>query len=293
MVVLKKEIAQPYNDGAASRIRMFKGSKIANFIVPLMFDVSGIINLIPDRAELQLRYFRNSPEYFLMVNSTITNKKYVVKLESATFRMIRYHLTAAELARHNSILNSGLRLAAMMQQIKRKTFLAGEQTLQFLCYQNILPEAIFIWFTSLKAANGDYHENPHKYILPKIRRLTIFKNEIPYPLPQGLVLNETARRSMQLPYFYLMRMLHGGSPTFMPAHMAKGYGIFCFDMTAGNTSNSSIMSKIESGTIRIEVDLEEQLIGDPIVMFVQGMFRKNVKIQGDTTHREISIVDLL
>jgi len=59
-------------------------------------------------------------------------------------------------------------------------------------------------------------------------------------------------------------------------------------MTAGNTSNSAITSRTETGTIRVEVDLTNNL-AKQMVMFVQGVFPKNVKFTGQ---REMSIVDV-
>lgn len=280
------------NTGAQKRRALFANSQTVNFIVPVMFDLSGVLNLIPDRADLQLRYYRNSPQFFLQTGDG-NDDSYVVRLNRAVFRMKRFQLTASELAHQNRILNSGggIMLAAIQQLIKRKTFTPGEQNLQFTCFRDVLPSMILLWFTDQRAANGSYKWNPlNRWMLP-IKRLNIYKNDIPYPIPNGINYpDERARQNNIKTYFYLLQMLHGGTPTFLPGEMGGGYAIFCFDMTAGNTSNTEISSRIESGTIRIEVDLERALAADETyIMCVQGLFQKGVKISGQ---REMAIVDL-
>ncbi len=275
------------NQGAAKRIGLVSGSKSANFIVPLMFDMGGVKNLIPDRSDLQLRYYRNTPEFWLMQPAGKT-ERFVVKLENAKFHMTRYQLASSELARLSRTLNaSGFLSSATQLLVKRRTYLIGEQNLSFLCFRDVLPAFIIPWFTYADAANGSYFSNPLQYIYPKIRRITVYKNDIAYPLSNGLYY--TSLTNHQLSYFYLLRNLHGGSPAFEPADMmaGNGYNIYCFDMTTGNTSNTAIMSPVESGTIRIEIELDEPL-AKSVVLFVCGMFGKNVKI---TEQRGMEIVD--
>ncbi len=275
------------NKGAKDRMRLISESKSANFIVPLMFDLGGVKNLIPDRADLQLRYYRNTPEFWLMQPAT-QHLQFVVKLKQAKFHVARYQLAPYELARLTRTLNSvGFLSSAALLLVKRRTFLAGEQNLSFICFRDVLPAFIIPWFTSAAAANGDTHRNPVQYLNPGIRRIIVYKNDIAYPLSNGISFPDLTNQ--QLSYFNLLRNLHGGSPSFEPADMqgANGNNIFCFDMTAGNTSNGAVTSPVESGTIRIEVDLDAPLTENTI-LFVEGVFGKNVKI---TEQRGMEIED--
>jgi len=275
-----------FNQGARLRKGLLEGSRSQNFIVPVQFDLGGVVNLIPDKAELQLRYFRNKPEFFLMKDG-LNTETYYVKLERAVFRMVRYQLAAGELSHLNRVLHgSGFSLAATQVVIKKRTFMVGEQNLSFTAFREILPSFILVWFVSQNAVNGSYTDNPFEYSLLALRKVGVYKNDIPYPLSNGLQIPKVA--NMELNYFFLMRNLHGGSPTFLPDDMVGGYSIYCFDMTTGNTSNSAITSRTETGTIRVEVDLHTPL-GKQMVMFVQGVFPKNVKFTGQ---REMSIVDV-
>src|SRR6185436_5803453 len=70
------------NEIASTRVGLFEMSRAANFIVPVMFDLGGVTNLIPDRTDLQLRYFRAAPEFFLMTGAGNLGA-YKVKLERA------------------------------------------------------------------------------------------------------------------------------------------------------------------------------------------------------------------
>ena len=126
------------NRGSADRMSLVSGSSSVNFIVPLMFDMGGVKNLIPDRADLQLRYYRNIPEFWLMQPSDKT-LTFVVKLESAKFHMARYQLAQPELARLSRTLGTtGFLSSASQLLVKRRTFLAGEQTFEFHCFASAI-----------------------------------------------------------------------------------------------------------------------------------------------------------
>jgi hypothetical protein len=263
------------NKGAQFRKALIASSKTVTFITPFFIDLMNFNKFIPNLTDLVIKFYRQKPE-FLLLRGAANTHNYQIVIQRMKFHLIRCMLSEQEFDRQQRILtSSGYYLGNLIQnQIRKKNFPSGERNLVFEPWKGYLPQRILVWMVKTAAVNGNYKNNPFNYELFDARSISVYKNEILYPLSVPLQIEQ---ENQELVYFFLQQSLHGSNISFNADDISNGFAIFGFDLTSGNSANSVVNSPMESGTIRIQIDLNGGL-AETTTLFVQGDFRRELEI---------------
>lgn len=259
------------------------------------FDMESIIHsdifnsnrYLVNGVQLQLKFYRASPEFAIMVDDKNENK-YKIQITDATLLVRKVKVSDALLIAHaTTMLHHSIKYPIVRCEVKNLNIPQG---LYSYVFDNVvlgqIPQRVCIGFVSSASYNGSLKTNPYNFQHFGHNYLGISTDSSVHVEP--LTPNYTKKLYIQSynTLFTGTGINWGDSGNDITREdFIDGYNINIFDLTPDQSSNDTHYSQSSTGSLRIEVHFEAALT-EPITAIVFLEYNNIVELD---KHRTVSI----
>jgi hypothetical protein len=249
------------NNGWKDRSAIAQKSNQIDLMSKVMLDFSIAARVLPVQTELALRFNRSSPSFCLMSQ----NGEFKIRINAARLYVMEMNLTPQALQRHAQMLeDGGVDFPANKYSTRTISMMKGAQNLDWVPFNGVMPQKIYIWQLSQEAFNGKIDKNPFNFQQFDLSKVQVLVNERSMITSQPISLKSEnvlyMNTTMNIPEF--------------PLYAWEFYGDYCVivvDLTRDHSAGCNYWSEPVNGNLRVLMDYKEPL-KESIVVFCMGEF---------------------
>jgi hypothetical protein len=162
------------NDGWKNRAALAQKSGEIHLVSRVMLDFSLTARVLPVQTELAMRFNRTSPSFCLMAKSG----EYKIRINEAKLYVLKMTLTEQALQRHTQMLaDGGVKFPALRFNTRTLSMVKGAQNVDWVPFNGVMPQKIYIWQLSQEAFNGKINKNPFNFQTFNLGKIQVLMNE--------------------------------------------------------------------------------------------------------------------
>ena len=256
----------PMNEGNYYRKRIAGSGNTFEMEGSLGEDVLNLENYIINGVDFDLKLYPVRSAFSLM--SDTPAKEYSLIIEAAILKMCTVDVGNTIVSAHNHSLERGGMAQYFFTQsnLNNYSLSMGQRNFSQTIFQGNIPHKIVVAFVSSDRYNGSYSLNPFHFQHYHVSNMSVFINDVSTP-------HRPLEMDFKRGYFAsaLHNILQNNSNVVIGAQsFDRGYSLFVFDVNT--SSNDEELALQTSGTVRLEVQFEEE-VPESVQVLVYGEFQ--------------------